>query len=150
MNRLNCCDDIWDREEDTLASHHVTDFELNILFLSQKLIDLLFVRLLFSFEGLLDSVFYLYFRLVIFVEEHLLFDSYQCFRVWTVRIQFKAYFSLNTVLKTSLSEKFLEMSSIILSNFGIFEDNIFELFLFFMWRQVFYRIVKFAFEIEWV
>jgi hypothetical protein len=40
------------------------------------------------------------------------------------------------------------MSSIILSNFGIFEDNIFELFLFFMWREVFGRIVKFTFEIE--
>lgn len=32
FNCFNRCDDVWNWEEDTLASHHVTNFELNLLF----------------------------------------------------------------------------------------------------------------------
>ena len=57
LNWLDCSDDVWNWEEDTLASDHITDFEHNIRLYIQKLINLLFVRFLFRSESLFDSVF---------------------------------------------------------------------------------------------
>ena len=117
---LDGSNDVWDREENALASDHITDFELNALFLIQKLIDLIFVLFLFNSECLFNSVFNLFLNLFIFVEEHLLLNSYHRFRIRKIRVQLQTNFSLNAILQTSLSEKLFKMSSIIFGNLGVF------------------------------
>lgn len=130
FNLVDSQNDVVDVHENTLPSNHVTDLEHDFLLLTENLVDLSAVVLVFADKGFLYGRLRVFFDDFLLSKEHFFLDPNDGFCVGIVRVELEADLRLNRQVETSLSDELFKVTFVFLGDSGVLNDDALQLRLF--------------------